>query len=562
MGHPADGKAWKSFDKAYPVEASEARNVRIAIATDGFNPYGMSASSYSCWPVFVIPLNLPPGVVMQPKNIFLSLIIPGPDYPGKNLSVYMQPLVDDLHQSWIHGTLTYDRASKKNFLMKVWFQYSMHDLPGYALFCRWCTAGKMPCPVCRHALKFIWLKKGGKYSAFDKHRQFLEEGHPFREDKKNFIKGKVVHEVNKIPEFDGGAVDAELHALKPKAKGKGFVGYGQTHNWTHVAGLTKLPYFKDLKLPHNIDVMHTEKNVAESIFHTVLNIPEKTKDNVKARADQEKLCDRKGRNMRPPEGIRKNWVKPDADFSLESLQKKEAFQWLKYTVKFPDGYCSNMSKGVNVATGKVTGLKSHDYHIWIERLLPVMVRGYIPEHIWRVLAELSHFFRTLCAKEICPKMMKKLHAKVPELICKLEVIFPPGFFTPMAHLILHLANEAYLGGPVQFRWQFVIERLFKYIRKKCGNKCKIEASMAEAYVLEEVSNATTTYYADDIPTLHNKLSRYNIDEPKYKPELLLFQGQGGKAGGSKNYTMTMQEWEDIMFYVLINIPEVLETFMR
>jgi hypothetical protein len=86
--------------------------------------------------------------------------------------------------------------------------------------------------------------------------------------------------------------------------------------------------------------------------------------------------------------------------------------------------------------------------------------------------------------------------------------------------------------------------------------------MAEAYVLEEVSNATTTYYADDIPTLHNKLSRYNIDEPKYKPELLLFQGQGGKAGGSKNYTMTMQEWEDIMFYVLINIPEVLETFMR
>jgi hypothetical protein len=121
MGHPVDGKAWESFDKAYPIEASEARNVRIAIATDGFNPYGMSASSYSCWPVFVIPLNLPPGVVMQPKNIFLSLIIPGPDYPGKNLSVYMQPLVDDLHQSWIHGTLTYDRASKKNFLMKVWF---------------------------------------------------------------------------------------------------------------------------------------------------------------------------------------------------------------------------------------------------------------------------------------------------------------------------------------------------------------------------------------------------------------------------------------------------------
>jgi hypothetical protein len=52
-----------------------------------------------------------------------------------------------------------------------------------------------------------------------------------------------------------------------------------------VAGLTQLEYYKDLELPHNINVMHTEKNVAESVFNTVLNIAEKTKDNVKARVD-------------------------------------------------------------------------------------------------------------------------------------------------------------------------------------------------------------------------------------------------------------------------------------
>ena len=181
--------------------------------------------------------------------------------------------------------------------------------------------------------------------------------------------------------------------------------------------------------------------------------------------------------------------------------------------------------------------------------MPMMVWGYIPDRVWQVLAEVSHFFCTLCAKQICPKTIKKLHDLVPELLCKLEIIFPPGFFTLMAHLIVHLANEALLGGPVQFRWQFCIEREFKYIRYKCGNKNKIEACIAEAYILEEVTDATTTYYADDVPTLHNKLSRYNADGPKYKPELLLFQGQGGKAGGSKNHTLTKQEWEDIMFYV-------------
>jgi hypothetical protein len=66
-------------------------------------------------------------------------------------------------------------------------------------------------------------------------------------------------------------------------------------------------------------------------------------------------------------------------------------------VMFPDGYCSNMSKGVNLIIGKVTGLKSHDYHIWIERMMSVMVRGYLLEHVWRVLAELSLFFlHALC----------------------------------------------------------------------------------------------------------------------------------------------------------------------
>ena len=55
--------------------------------------------------------------------------------------------------------------------------------------------------------------------------------------------------------------------------------------WTHVAGITQLKYYKDPKLPHNIDVMHTVNNVSESFFHTVLNIPENSKDNVKARVD-------------------------------------------------------------------------------------------------------------------------------------------------------------------------------------------------------------------------------------------------------------------------------------
>jgi hypothetical protein len=45
MGHPSDGNSWKNFDEKHPDKANDARNVRIAITTDGFNRYGMSTTS-------------------------------------------------------------------------------------------------------------------------------------------------------------------------------------------------------------------------------------------------------------------------------------------------------------------------------------------------------------------------------------------------------------------------------------------------------------------------------------------------------------------------------------
>jgi hypothetical protein len=54
--HPSEGEAWTRFDDTHHEKADEAHNVRVALATDGFNPYGMMAAPYTCWPVFVIPL--------------------------------------------------------------------------------------------------------------------------------------------------------------------------------------------------------------------------------------------------------------------------------------------------------------------------------------------------------------------------------------------------------------------------------------------------------------------------------------------------------------------------
>jgi hypothetical protein len=120
-------------------------------------------------------------------------------------------------------------------------------------------------------------------------------------------------------------------------------------------------------------------------------------------------------------------------------------------------------------------------------------------------------------------VIEDLERMASVLLCKLEKIFPPSFFNPMQHLILHLPYEARMGGPVQGRWCYPIERCLKVLRKKCRNKYKIKASITEAYILEEVSNFTTTYYGDNLPSVHNPPPRNNAGENK--SNLSLFREQ-------------------------------------
>jgi hypothetical protein len=195
----------------------------------------------------------------------------------------------------------------------------MHDLPAYGLFCAWCVHGKFPCPVCKEALRLIWLKKGGKYSSFNKHRQFLPPNHPFRLDIKNFTKGVVVTD-RPSAMMTGAEVRQQIDGLVANPEG-GFMGYGEQHMWTHKSGLTWLPYYDDPLLPHNVDVMHTEKNVVQALWTTIMDISGKSKVNIKARVDLVALCDIPNQEMKPPSGG-KTWRRPKVIFECHWFDPK------------------------------------------------------------------------------------------------------------------------------------------------------------------------------------------------------------------------------------------------
>ena len=83
------------------------------------------------------------------------------------------------------------------------------------------------------------------------------------------------------------------------------------------------------------------------------------------------LCNRPQLNIPPPEEG-KRWKRPKADFCITPPQRREVLVWFQ-GLMFPDGYAANLRRGVNLATMQINGLKSLDYHILMERLLPVMV---------------------------------------------------------------------------------------------------------------------------------------------------------------------------------------------
>uniref|UniRef100_A0A0D3AGE7 Uncharacterized protein n=1 Tax=Brassica oleracea var. oleracea TaxID=109376 RepID=A0A0D3AGE7_BRAOL len=72
-------------------------------------------------------------------------------------------------------------------------------------------------------------------------------------------------------------------------------------------------------------------------------------------------------------------------FQLSSVAKTTLFDWVASEVKFPDGYVSNLSRCVERGQ-KFSGMKSHDCHVIMQRLLPFAFVELFPANVHEALA--------------------------------------------------------------------------------------------------------------------------------------------------------------------------------
>jgi hypothetical protein len=154
-------------------------------------------------------------------------------------------------------------------------------------------------------------------------------------------------------------------------------------------------------------------------------------------------------------------------------------------VKFLDGFASNISRCLNAEGTKLQGLKTHDCHILLQRILPASMRGFLDKDIYEALADLGKIFRELCSRTLKKDELAEMRKEIPIILVKLEKIFPPSYFDVMVHLGVHLPDEALLRGTVQYGWMYPIERRLYTLKRYVRNRARPEGTIAEAYTADE-----------------------------------------------------------------------------
>ncbi|XP_060969773.1 uncharacterized protein LOC133036997 [Cannabis sativa] len=201
-------------------------------------------------------------------------------------------------------------------------------------------------------------------------------------------------------------------------------------------------------------------------------------------------------------------------------------------------------------------LKSHDCHVLLQRLLPAGIRKFLKKEIRDTIIELCVYFKQLCSRTLHVSDLEKMQTNILTILCKLETIFPPAFFDIMVHVVMHLPKEAILGGPVQYRWMYPIERSMSVYKQYVRNRARPEGSIAESFVVNEALTFCSMYFRE-VETRFNRPDRNNdIVQNMPTRQFSVFKHVGRPIGMRTVDTLPMQSKRKAEWYILNNCTEV------
>jgi hypothetical protein len=180
--------------------------------------------------------------------------------------------------------------------------------------------------------------------------------------------------------------------------------------------------WKDLKTCHSIDLMHVTKNVFDNIIGTLLDMPKKMKDGLKARNNLVQFGLRP--ELHPILRSNGKHYLPLASYSL-TVEEKKSFYHCMCGVRVPTGFSSNITKLVSVKDLSLSKYNSHDCHMRMMVFLTIAITATKSMCIKVLITRLCYFFNIVSQKVIGCKELDVLKACMIETMCMLEIYFPP-----------------------------------------------------------------------------------------------------------------------------------------
>ena len=102
-------------------------------------------------------------------------------------------------------------------------------------------------------------------------------------------------------------------------------------------------------------------------------------------------------------------LKPKANYTLTKYVTKIVCRWNK-ELRMLDGYSSNLARSASIEKGSIHGVKSHDFHVFIEILLLVVFIS-LPIHVLNLLIEISHF-KDLCSTTLTEDSLRRFEENI------------------------------------------------------------------------------------------------------------------------------------------------------
>ena len=258
--------------------------------------------------------------------------------------------------------------------------------------------------------------------------------------------------------------------------------------------------------------MHCERNLA---FNTLATISG-DKDTVQVRRDLKRmgLDQRNHLFLQPHPRKPGRMLKPAAPYVLTPTEFDQFCTTLE-KLKTPSKYVgANLAD--NIRKKKWGSLKSHDWHVLMQGLLPLALRGLMQPIPRLAIMRLCRVFRRLCCKVFDPAEIESLREDVAVTECLLEMVFPRSFFDVMTHFPLELVEQLYWCGPISNRWMYPVERYNKTLKKYVRNMARPEGSIARGYI-EDASNGFVTEYIHGVKAVSTRLwDAEDEDEDTYE----------------------------------------------